>query len=112
MKAYLLIMAMLFIYIKSDCFEASSSLKRYKDCTERVLNYLELLAGGKYCCYAYGYDGNKDVRKCIPITLNQYENMEDTINFYQKLYAFNIKGFDCKSSYIQIGLLGLLFLLF
>ena len=111
MKAYLLIMAILFIYIKSDC-SATSGIDRYTDCTNRVLSLVEKGFGNSYCCYIYGVNGNEKKKRCTPISQNEYDNMEKTIDYYTSIYAFNIKSFDCKSSYIQIGLLGLLFLLF
>ena len=58
MKAYLLIMAILFIYIKSDC-SATSGIDRYTDCTNRVLSLVEKGFGNSYCCYIYGVNGNE-----------------------------------------------------
>ena len=112
MKIYqLIIFTILFIYILNDC-STKTNINGYKDCTTRVIGSDEEYVGMKYCCFVYGVNGNKELRRCTPIKQNQYNNMTFTINFYQKLYSYNIKSFDCKSSYIQIGLLGLLFLFF
>ena len=111
MKIYqLIIFEILFIYIQNEC-TSTSNIKSRSDCNTRYMSLIEEGLGKKYCCYVYGVNGNEEHKRCTPISQNEYNNMTTTINFYQKLYSYNIKSFHCKSSYIQIGLLGLLFLL-
>ena len=112
MKIYqLIIFLIFFIYIQNACV-TTSEIKKYTDCTTRVISSAEKLAGDRYCCYLYGVSGSETTKTCIPISQGDYEDIESTIKFWEKFYSINMKSFDCKSSYIQIGLLGLLFLLF
>ena len=112
MKIYqLIIFAILFIYIQHEC-ATTSNINRRQDCNTRYIGVAEELFGSKYCCYVYGTSGNEEMKRCTPITQNEYNNMTTTINYYQKKYSMNIKSFHCKSSYIQIGLLALLFIFF
>ena len=112
MKIYpLIIFSILFIYIQNEC-AGSDGISGTKDCTNRELSFMEKSSNYKHCCYLYGISDNEIKQRCIPITKDEYEDIETTIDYKKSVYSCDIKAFDCKSSYNQIGLLALLFLLY
>ena len=100
----------LVIFIHNTCTKLSD-VTSYRECHNRELNALEKI-GASYCCYYYTVDGSDEVKRCLPYSQNQYDNIQDTINSIESTLGVKVKSLDCKSSYLQIGLLGLLLFLF
>ena len=101
----------LVICIHNTC-TTLEDISSYRECRNRDLNIGERALGGAYCCYYYTVEGSKEVKRCYPYSQNQYDNIDDTIKSIETTLGVKVKSLDCKSSYLQIGLLGLLFFLF
>ena len=63
---------------------------------------------GYHCCFLK-IKNEKDT--CFPVNKTQYDNIDKYIDNYEKLHNITVLSFDCKSDYIKIGLLSLLYLL-
>ena len=95
MKIYqFLIFTTLVIYIHNICI-AGDVIENYKNCTSRVLNIVEKALGSVHCCYFNGVSGNQEIKSCIPITQSEYDNMDETIKFYEKIFEVKVKSFIC-----------------
>ena len=112
MKIYqLIIFTSLVICILNSCYK-DTDISRASHCTSRSLDAGEKLLGQKYCCYFYTKNGNDVDKKCVGITQSRYDDILSYIESYEQTWGVTVMSLDCKSSYLQIGLLGLLFLLF
>ena len=95
MKIYqLIIFTTLIIYTLNTCFK-STDIHKYKDCTTRVIDAVEKLMGIKYCCYLYGVSGNSETKRCEGLTQAQYEDVEETKKWFEKLYEVKVKNITC-----------------
>ena len=93
----------LVIYIQNLCTKFSDATR--SECKERE-NIV-----GSYCCFLHTKNGNDELKQCFPYTQNQYDNIEETIKSIESATSFKVVSLYCKSSYLQMGLLGLLFFL-
>ena len=108
----IILITTLVICIHNTCLKTEEPATSNTECHNRPLSDGEKAGGAAYCCYFDYLDGNHEDKSCIPFNQNQYDNMEDTIKAFENLMEVKILSIDCKSSYLQIGLLGLLFFLF
>ena len=65
---------------------------------------------GKYCCYYKAKANGVTGTTCFELTKDQKENIKDYIDQVEKA-GVSVKSLDCKSSFIEFGLLSLIFLL-
>ena len=83
--------------------KASSS----KDCKD-----LKAESGDyKYCCFIKGKYENEDISGCYPLKESQYNDMKQTIKDLEKKADTKVDKLDCKSFYLQLGLISLIFLI-
>jgi hypothetical protein len=109
MKIYQFIVLLgLIIYTNSTCY--SISVESKKTCHNAAFSNVELIAGYKYCCHGLYTAGQSRLAFCKPVTQSQYDNIESFMQDLQK-EGYNNLSFDCKSHYLEFGLLSLLLLL-
>ena len=107
----IILITTLVICIHNTCMKLKDVASK-TECFSRELSDAEKASEGKYCCYFLYLDGSHEDDSCLPFSQKQIDNIEDTIKAYETLMEVTVKSLDCKSSYLQIGLLGLLFFLF
>ena len=111
MKIYqILICAILIFYVQNTC-QVDSGINKASDCHSRELSPDEQKRN-KYCCYLYYTHNGEEGKECVTASIDEYNNIDSTITTYQGFFSITVKSFDCKSAYLQIGLLSLLFFLF
>ena len=109
MKIYQLIVLLgLIIYTNSTCYSLSVDSK--KTCHDATFADIEKIAGYKYCCHGLYTSGQSRIAFCKPVTQSQYDNIESVMQDLKKEGYDNL-SFDCKSHYLEFGLLSLLLLL-
>ena len=108
MKIYQLIVLLgLIIYTNSTCYSLSVDSK--KTCHDATFSDIEKFAGYKYCCHGLYTSGQSRIAFCQPVTQSQYDNIESFMQDIKK-EGYDL-SFDCKSHYLEFGLLSLLLLL-
>ena len=108
---YILAFLITFIFCQYKCLLQQK--KSGKDC--KALGVEE---GFKHCCYAkgsYTFAGQEvTVDYCVPLTEKEYNEIDKYIEDLEKGedgYKYSVKKIDCKSYYLTISLLSLLFIL-
>ena len=112
----------LLFLIYSECIPEEDELVKigkirdYRDCESRTMDQ-ELVENNAYkCCHLrYTVDSKNyyaDVYTCTYITQNQYDNIKDTVKEYERVNDVVDVEIDCKSYYLQLGLLSILLFLF
>ena len=89
----------------SDCYKDQP--KKENECRDRIKEEDKSL--GFHCCL-FKVEGRKDI--CHSINKTQYEHQSQYIKDYESTYKVNVISLDCKSNYIKLGLLSLIYLLF
>ena len=106
---YLIILLALVVYINNKCSAETGST--VKECNNKEFSGVEELAHYKYCCLLSAHNVNDDAKICVGLNQTQYDNIKDTISYYKSKTSATSVNIDCKSNYLEIGLL-FLFLLF
>jgi len=110
MKIYqILICAILIFYVQNTCL-TDSGINKASDCHSRELSPDEKQSN-KYCCYLYTSRNGVEGKECMTASIDDYNNIDSVISTIEGLFSVTVKSFDCKSAYLQIGLLSLLFFL-
>ena len=65
---------------------------------------------GTYCCYYKAKANGETGTMCIELLKEQKEKIDDYIDKMEET-GVSVKSLDCKSSFIEFGLLSLIFLL-
>ena len=65
----------------------------------------EKKAGKEYCCY------NDQEKECQALTKYQYKHIKDLVKFHLLAGVSEDLKIDCKSLYLQLSMISLLFLL-
>ena len=65
---------------------------------------------GSYCCYYKAKANGETATMCIELLKEQKEKIDDYIGQVETA-GVSVKSLDCKSSFIEFGLLSLIFLL-
>ena len=81
-------------------------VSKVADCKDLSLDDNE-----KHCCYLEGKKDDKDVKGCFPLTEDDYKDMKKTIKEIEKQNNADVDKLDCKSFYLQIGIISLIFLI-
>ena len=89
----------------SDCYKEQP--KKENECRDRIKDEYKSL--GYHCCLFKVRD-KKDI--CHSINKTQYEHQSQYITYYESTYGVDVISLDCKSNYIKLGLLSLIYLLF
>jgi len=93
------ILLCLIIFTYQDC---SAGTKK-EDCK---VSETDKKNGKEYCCFL-------DVEKtCLPLTKYQYKHINDLVKSYRLDGGSEDAKIDCKSLYLEISIISLLFLLF
>ena len=117
----ILILATLFVLIKSDCepdeteLRTTGKIRNFDDCDART-STLELDEGEYYrCCHLfYIEDLNNvysEVDTCLLVTKAEYDDIKRFIENYESHYRLEKAKIDCASYYIQFSLIFILLLL-
>jgi hypothetical protein len=100
----ILLISILYIYSSDICFEDDVSSK--STCHDQTDESADL-----YCCYIKAkYDGETDTG-CIPLSKAQKDDIGSYIKNMEKANNADVKSLDCKSSFMELGLFSLIFLL-
>ena len=109
MKIYQFIVLLgLIIYTNSTCYSLSVESKR--TCHNSAFSGIEKEFGYKYCCHGLYTREQSQLAFCKPVTQAQYDEIESFMQDLEKEGYTNLT-FDCKSHYLEFGLLSLLLLL-
>ena len=104
---YSITFLLLLVYINSDCTgEDSSSVNT---CNNKEFSSLEKMSEFKYCCYLKASYKSNEAKMCVALNQTQYDDMQATIKYYKSGGASSV-SIDCKSKYLETGLLFLLLL--
>ena len=114
MKIYLVIFLFLLIieisFITSSDCNFGDTASKAKDCEDKDL---EEGSEYKHCCYIKGkYNSGESVSSCVPLKESEYNDIDKTIKDYEENSKSKIDKLDCKSFYLQFGLISLVFLIF
>ena len=104
MKFYhFVLLAILITYINTDCY-GKTGVSKKGDCHDSLSDTEKKTYS--HCCYQEDENGNKE---CVPVTKEYFDSIEK-LTQASKEAGIESKGkFDCASSYVNIGLLSLLF---
>ena len=111
MKFCQIIFLVLLLIDISSCDSCSwtqtlNKVSKVADCKDLSLDDDE-----KHCCYLEGKKDDKDVKGCFPLTEDDYKDMKKTIKDIEKQNNADVDKLDCKSFYLQIGIISLIFLI-
>ena len=105
---YLAILLVLLLNIQlsvSACVEVNPSKK--STCHDKTV-----ANSGYYCCYLKQKFQGETFEMCSELSKEDKENIKEVIKEAEKEEDVDIKSLDCKSSFIEFGLLSLMLLLF
>ena len=108
MKIYqILIILSLIIFIKNIEFcDLVVSATGPEDCKNLLkASYVN------YCCFFKGKWKGQDYSACMDITPIRYNEMDDYIKEMNSQNGYKIEKIDCKSYYVQLGIMYLFFFL-
>lgn len=109
MRIFLFAIIICFIsYIHSET--STCSIEKSASSADDCKN-IKLEEGFKYCCYIKVKLEGQNVNGCSPLTEDQYKNIDDYIDKTEKEEKVEIDKLDCKSYYLELCLLSLLFIL-
>ena len=106
----IIIFTFFIIYIQNKC-DIDYGINKPSDCHSRELSSTEK-QHNKYCCYLYYTHDGKESKECSCTSQEEYDKIDDTIKQYEEFFGIKIKSLDCKSTYLQLGLFSLLFIIF
>lgn len=110
MKLYqLIIILSLFTLLLGECASETASSK--DECNKKELSEGEKFVGYKYCCYFTAKAGGITGSACLPISQESYDKIDDYIKSLETISGASDIKVDCNSHYLELGLIGLLFLL-
>ena len=114
MKIYpCVILVSLILYIQNTCESEKVTVKEKKeDCIKRELSEKEKKKGAKHCCFSKYKVKDVTFEVCGAFSENEYKNLFRYIKEAEMNDDVDIKTIDCKSSYLKLGTLALIFLLF
>ena len=107
MKSYQIIIILIsFVYVFSECL-TFKTISNKTECTQTELSEQEKAIGFIKCCY-YNYthlthDNTNSM--CIGLYEEQYKKIKKFINKTQDEQDLEIHSIDCKSNYLQIGII-------
>jgi hypothetical protein len=87
----------------TTCIEANPSKK--STCHDKTV-----ANSGEYCCYYKAKANGVTGTSCFELTKDQKDKIKDFIKEIEKT-GVKVKSLDCKSSFMQLGLFSLIFLL-
>ena len=100
----ILLVSLLYINSSSDCNGIENPSR--SECHD-----LSSADNGEYCCfYKYNYKGTT-YTTCLLLDKSEKDNINKCIDTIETEDDVSIKSLDCKSSFIELGLFGLIFLL-
>lgn len=105
-QTIIFLVSLLFIHSTSEnsCTQLNPSNK--STCHDKTVANSDI-----YCCYLKQKFLGETVTTCIELSKEEKENIKEAIKEAEKGGA-DIKSLDCKSSFIEFGLLSLMLLLF
>ena len=104
-QTILLLTLIAFVYLDCDDIEKASK----KACNDG-LTASDKTVFSHCCYYKYSYSSQTG-ETCIPINKVLYDKINDYIKTLEA-GGYKVESFDCKSSYLNLGIFALLFLFF
>ena len=103
-------------FVTQSCHEHAPSalISTGKDQPAYSLDFCRSTAYDDYRCCFLKYEDSNDRRYyyCMPLTSNQFWNIDDTIESFENKLNVDIDSLDCSSSYLYVSLLLIFALLF
>lgn len=105
-QTIIFLVSLLFIHSTSEdsCSQLNPSKK--STCHDKTVANSDY-----YCCYLKQKYLGETITSCTELSKEDKENIKEVIKEAEK-EGLDIKSFDCKSSFIEFGLLSLMLLLF
>ena len=103
-----LALLMIDISVSSTACEIDVKASNLKDCENLDLDEDE---DEKYCCFVKGEMDGEELNSCIPITESHYKDLDQTKKLIEADFKAKIDILDCKSYYLQVGLINLILLI-
>ena len=100
----ILLISILYIYSSGICLEEDVSSK--STCHDQTNESADL-----YCCYLKAKFDGETGTGCIPLSKAQKDDIGSYIKNMEKTSDADVKSLDCKSSFMELGLFSLIFLL-
>lgn len=100
----ILLISILYIYSSGICLEEDVSSK--STCHDQTDESADL-----YCCYLKAKFDGETGTGCIPLSKAQKDDIGSYIKNMEKASDADVKSLDCKSSFMELGLFSLIFLL-
>ena len=100
----ILLISILYIYSSGICLEEDVSSK--STCHDQTNESADL-----YCCYLKAKFDGETGTGCIPLSKAQKDDIGSYIKNMEKASDADVKSLDCKSSFMELGLFSLIFLL-
>ena len=112
MKIYtFLILVSLILYVQNSC-DTFDQAKNKEECFNSELSEFEKQDNYTRCCYVqYKYSGHT-LSECEPLNEDEYHDIDNYIKKVEDKYHMTVKKLDCESSYLKLGALALILLLF
>ena len=101
----ILLISLLCVYSASDPSCEDENVSKKSICHDQTQKN-----SGYFCCYYKSIYQGKTVTGCTELKQSQKDNIEKTIEEFNS-NGDDIKSLDCKSSFIELGLFSLIFLL-
>ena len=111
-KIQFITLLVLIIYSYEICYKGDTTSSTKEECLKSELDEDEKELGYQYCCFMKD-DFKYTDGACVPLTKPQYKNIKDFIKSHEMIdQPPPVNGIiECKSFYLKIGLLSLIFLL-
>ena len=96
--------------------EELSRIREKSDCNKRALSEEEVRNGGYRCCFmkqkvsTLTFSGK--IYSCLLVTSAEFDNIKNIVEKYEDVRGTNDVSINCKSTYLQFGLLIFSLLLF
>jgi len=113
MKTYsFVILAVLFLYIQNDCEIQNETVSNKEVCWSRTFSEEEKNEKKyEHCCYVKYKFLDENHQECDGLDKDDYDNIKKYLK-YVKMMKIDVETLDCKSSYLKLGALALIFLIF
>ena len=88
---------------KTRCESDEQVVFNAKDC---IFRKMEEELNEDHCCFIkYKTKLDKIIKGCAPLSEKEFENIEETIEYYENLQNIEIQALDCFSIFIKFNLI-------
>ena len=102
----ILLVSLLYINSSTDPYCEDENVSKKSICHDQTV-----ANSGEYCCYIKGKYKGETYTGCTSLSQAQKNDIDKTIDEIEDDDGGSITSLDCKSSFIELGLFSLIFLL-